>query len=444
MTRLDFPHGYTAKRPVPRSATRKRRNQVIASPMADPVPWDCPGAVEIGFDIPERYNASDVLFHNLTAGRGDRCAVTGPGGTHTYAQLGADAARWGHALLALGLARNDRVLLMLDDTPIYPAAFFGAVRAGLVPILVNVMTPPDLLRFYVTDSQAKAGIVEAAFADRFTAACSDDASLQSLLVVNGRLGAANGNGAFETITAQDWLPRFPERLSAADTHRNDMAFWMYSSGSTGNPKGIVHLQHDMAYTHWSYARNILKLTTDDVCLSVSKIFFSYGFGNSITFPFSVGATSVLLPGRPTPETVLAAVARYRPSVFFAVPTLYTLLANAPDFAAADFSSVRLAVSAAEILPRELFKAWQATTGLEIVECLGSTEMLNVYLSNTAQRKKPGAAGLRVPGYEIVLKDEQGAATADGQEGIMWIRGQSATPRFWNDPQRTAKTIDENG
>ncbi len=151
-----------------------------------------------------------------------------------------------------------------------------------------------------------------------------------------------------------------------------------------------------------------------------------------------------MPGRPTPQAVFATVAQYRPTVFFGLPTLYALLANAPDFAAADFSSVRLAVSAAEILSSELFKTWRAATGLEIVECLGSTEMLNVYLSNTAERKKPGSAGLRVPGYEIVLKDEQGGAAADGQEGTMWVRGQSATPLFWNDPERTAKTIRGDG
>ncbi len=410
-------------------------------PVADPVPWDCPGAAEIGFEIPELYNTSEVLFRNLSAGRGDRVAVTGPAGTRSYAQLAADAGRWGNALRALGLVRGDRVLLMLDDTPVYPAAFFGLVRAGLVPILINLLTPPDLLRFYLSDSQARAAIVEASYCDRFGAAGGGKA-LQNLLVVNGDCGASIGS--LRTMAAQNWLPRFSAHMPAADTHRNDMAFWMYSSGSTGNPKGIVHLQHDMAYTHLSYARNVLKLTPDDVCFSVSKVFFSYGFGNSITFPFSVGATSVLMPGRATPEAIFATVEYYRPTVFFGVPTLYGLLANAPDFTAADFSSVRLAVSAAEILPGELFKTWCAATGREIVECLGSTEMLNVYLSNTPERKKPGSAGLRVPGYEIVLKDEGGAAVANGQEGTMWIRGQSATPLFWNDPERTANTIHEGG
>jgi acetyl-CoA synthetase len=177
---------------------------------------------------------------------------------------------------------------------------------------------------------------------------------------------------------------------------------------------------------------------------VPKIFFSYGFGNSITFPFSVGAASLLMPGRATPAAVFAAITQYRPTVFYGLPTLYTLLTHAPEIHDADFSSLRLAVSAAEILSSEIFDAWKAATGLEIVECLGSTEMLNVYLSNTPERKKAGAAGMRVPGYEIVLKDDAGNEVADGHEGMMWIRGHSGTPMFWNRPERTAQIIHEGG
>jgi acetyl-CoA synthetase len=219
---------------------------------------------------------------------------------------------------------------------------------------------------------------------------------------------------------------------------------MYSSGSTGRPKGIVHLQHDMTYTHQSYARSVLQLAPDDICFSVPKIFFSYGFGNSITFPFSVGAASVLMPGRATPAAVFATIAQYRPTVFYGLPTLYTLLTHAPEIKDADLSSLRLAVSAAEILSSEIFNAWKAATGLEIIDCLGSTEMLNVYLSNTPEHKKLGAAGRRVPGYEITLKDEAGNEVVDGCEGVMWIRGHSSTPMFWNRPERTAETIREGG
>jgi acetyl-CoA synthetase len=422
-------------------------------PLKDRVPWDSPGAREIGFAIPERYNASEVLFQNLAAGRGERLAVIGPGGARSYAQLAADAGRWGNAFVALGLSRGDRILFVLDDTPFYPAAFFGAVRAGLVPILINVLTPPDLLRFYLEDSGAQTAVVEAEFCDRFEIACGGSSPLKTLIVVNGepsgKLRGVNGepSGKLRGVNvkkAEAWLASFSDRLACADTHRNDMAFWMYSSGSTGRPKGIVHLQHDMPYTHQSYARSVLKLTPADICFSVPKIFFSYGFGNSITFPFSVGAASLLTPGRATPAAVFAAIAQYRPTVFFGLPTLYTLLAHAPEIRDADFSSLRLAVSAAEILSTEIFNAWKAATGLKIVECLGSTEMLNVYLSNMPERKKAGAAGMRVPGYEIVLKNEAGEEVADGCEGTMWIRGHSSTPMFWNRPERTAETVRDGG
>jgi len=442
MARLDFPTCPPVRPAADTASLQAPSNNSGALSLPDRVPWDCPGAREIGFTVPERYNASAVLFDNLAAGRGDRPAVIGPAGERSYAQLAADAARWGNAFAALGLSRGDRVLLVLDDTPIYPAAFFGAVRAGFVPILINVLTPPDLLRFYLEDSGAEAAVAEAEFCDRFETACGGRTPLKTLIVVNGEPSSALRG--VDIKKANEWLASFADRLTCADTHRNDMAFWMYSSGSTGRPKGIVHLQHDMTYTHQSYACAVLKLTPDDICFSVPKIFFSYGFGNSITFPFSVGAASLLMPGRATPAAVFAAIAQYRPTVFYGLPTLYTLLTHASEIREADFSSLRLAVSAAEILSSEISNAWKAATGLEIVECLGSTEMLNVYLSNTPERKKAGAAGMRVPGYEIVLKDDAGNEVADGQEGTMWIRGHSGTPMFWNRPERTAQTIHEGG
>jgi len=410
-------------------------------PIADAVPPNGAAAREINFKIAERYNASDILFHNLAASRGDRLAVTGPAGRRTFAELCTDAARWGNALLSLGLVRGDRVLLFLDDTPVYPAAFFGAVRAGLVPLLINLLTPPDLLQFYLADSGAKVAVAEATFRDRFNATACAGTVLAALIVVNGKGGGAV---PVRAITASSWLAAFSDRLDAADTHRNEMAFWMYSSGSTGRPKGIVHLQHDMPYTDLSYARSVLKLRPDDICFSVPKIFFAYGFGNSITFPYAAGAASLLMPGQPKPASIFETIARYRPTVFFGLPTLYTAMTKAPEAGAADFSSIRLAVSAAEILSAEVFNAWKTLTGLEIVEGLGSTEVLHVYLSNTVEKKKPGAAGLRVPGYELSLKDQDGKDVADSGEGILWVRGDSNTPLYWNRPDKTAEGIRDGG
>jgi len=427
----------------PQGSSRRARTVGVkpASSIVDQVPWDSAGAQEIGFHIPQRYNASDVLFHNLHDGRAERPAAVGPAGTCTFAQLCGDANRWGNALLSLGLSRGDRVLLFLDDTPVYPAAFFGAVRAGLVPLLINLLTPPDLLRFYLVDSAAKVAITEASFCDRFVAAACEDSRLQTLIIVNGE---RDPGISIEAQQAASWLSAFSENLEPAGTHRDEMAFWMYSSGSTGRPKGIIHLQHDMAYTARSYARNILKLTPNDICFSVPKIFFSYGFGNSITFPYSAGAASLLLPGQPKPEAIFAAIAQYRPTVFFGLPTLYTALTNAPGTESADFSSIRLAISAAEILSADVFNAWKAMTGLEIVEGLGSTEALNVYLSNTPRKKKLGSAGMRVPGYELVLKDQQGHEVAEGGEGILWVRGHANTPGYWNRADKTLQTIRAGG
>jgi acyl-coenzyme A synthetase/AMP-(fatty) acid ligase len=330
----------------------------------DAVPDDAPGAREIGFAIPERYNASAILFDNLTDGRGGKTAVAGPAGTRSYAELCADAARFGHAFLSLGLKRGDRVLLFLDDTPAYPAALFGALRAGLVLVLINTLTPPDLLQFYLADSSAPAAVTEAAFADRFDASACAGTSLRALVVVNGPPPAG---APVRALAAEAFLDGFPETLDPTDTHRDDMAFWMYSSGSTGRPKGIVHLQHDMAYTAASYARHILRLTPDDVCFSVPKIFFAYGLGNSITFPFSVGASSVLTPGQPKPAAIFDVIARFRPTVFFGLPTLYTALTKAPEAKGADLSSLRLSISAAEVLAAEVFNDWKGISGLEIVE-----------------------------------------------------------------------------
>ena len=411
----------------------------------DGCPDDAPGAVEIGFSVPGRFNAAQVLFDNLARGNGDRPAVRGPAGTLTYAELCAAAARFGHALLALGLARGERVLLLLDDTPAMPAAFFGALRAGLVPVPVNTLTPPELIRFYLEDTGARAAVLEAGLAEAALPAAGGTA-LRTAVVANGEPPTAAAVPGVAVTAAARFTEGHLGTLQDADTHRDDMAFWLYSSGSTGRPKGIVHLQHDMAYTAASYARHVLRLSPEDICFSVPKIFFAYGLGNSLTFPFAAGASSVLMPGRPEPAAVFRAIAAHRPTVLFGLPTLYTALAHAPEAAAgADTRSLRLCVSAAEVLSEEVAALWRARTGLDIVEGLGSTEVLHIYLSNTAEARRPGAAGRRVPGYELRLLDPDGAReVADGEEGILWVRGHSNAPGYWNQPDKTAETMREAG
>ena len=413
----------------------------MSAEIRDQVPADSPGAREIGFAVPQTYNAGRVLFDNLAKGRGDKSALIGPAGTRTYGELCAEAGQWGNGFTSLGLKRGDRVLLFLDDTPAYPAAFFGAVRAGFVPLLINTLTPPDLLQFYLADSGATVAVADAEFASRFNAEACKDTSLRALIVVNGEAG---DHAAPEAVAAASWLARFPTKLAEAETHRNEMAFWMYSSGSTGRPKGIVHLQHDMAYSEIAFAQNVLKLEPDDICFSVPKIFFAYGFGNSVTFPFSAGAATLLLPGQPKPAAIFDAIEQFKPTVFFGLPTLYTSLTKAEGVDTTNFASLRMSLSAAEVLSAEIFNGWKKLTGLEIVEGLGSTEALHIYLSNRPEKKKLGAAGLRVPGYEVALRNKDGHEVSDDEEGILWVRGDSNTPLYWNRPDKSAETIREGG
>jgi benzoate-CoA ligase family protein len=402
----------------------------------DPVSDDAPGAREIGFSLPPRYNAARILFDNLTNGNAERIAVRSPLGTLTYAALARYAARAGHGLMSRGLTCGERVLLFLNDTPAYPAFLFGAIRAGLVPVLTNTLTPADLIQFYLSDTGARAVVIDADLAKQLTPEAVAGTALQSVFVVNGSAALPH----IGDVVLFDRTDNLPDTLPETGTDRDDMAFWMYSSGSTGRPKGIVHLQHDMAYTTLSYSKHLLNLQPDDVCFSIPKIFFAYGLGNSITFPFAVGASSVLFPGRPEPAAVFSTIAEYRPTVLFALPTLYTALVKAPDATNADLSSLRLCISAAEVLSNEVAGGWKNLADLDIVEGLGSTEMLHIYLSNSEHQHRAGAAGRRVPGYEIKLADRDGRDVGDGEEGIMSVRGHSSAPLYWNRPDKTAETM----
>jgi benzoate-CoA ligase family protein len=401
--------------------------------LKDPVDDDVPGAVEVGFVKVAHPNCSAILWENLSRNP-TKPAVIGPAGKMTYAELVAEAARWGNAFIAAGLKRGDRIPFFLDDTPIYPAAFFGAVRAGFVPVLLNIQTKPDVLNFFLKDTSARIALCEASLADCFGAEALKDTALEKVVIVNGAVGGAN------QATAEQFLSGQSRQLDSADTGPDDMAFWMYSSGSTGRPKGIVHLHHDMAYTQASYGEQVLKLTPDDICLSVPKIYFAYGFGNAFTFPFSIGATTVLMPGQPRPDAVLDIIERYRPTVLFGLPTIYTALARVEGVERRDLSSLRQSMSAAEVLSEDVYNAWKKLTGHGPTEGLGSTEMLHIYLSNALDDHRIGAAGACVPGYEIRLETPDGKPAAPGEEGVMFARGHSSAPRYWNRPDKTQETM----
>ena len=409
-----------------------------SSRIADPVPDDAAGAREIGFAVPERYNAASLLFDNLDR-EPDKTAVICEERRLSYRELAALADRAGEGLARMGLARGGRVLMLLDDTPEYVAAIFGAMRAGFVPVLVNTLSPPELVAYFLTDSGAEAAFVDARFAGLLAHDDVGASRLRQVVHVGGTPDAPLPPRALHHDW-EPWIAAQPGMLAPADTHRDDMAFWMYSSGSTGRPKGVVHLHHDALFTWLAYGRGVLGLRADDVVFSPPKIFFAYGFGNSLTFPLAAGATTVLLPGRPEPEAVLATIERHRPTVLFGLPTLYVALAGHPGSEARDLSSVRLCVSAAETLSSELFTEWRRRYGVAIVEGLGSTEVLHIYLSNTPASQKPGASGKRVPGYELRLTDPDGRDVAQGESGILWVRGHSQAPCYWRRPDKTAETM----
>jgi benzoate-CoA ligase family protein len=382
--------------------------------------------------LPERYNVSTILDRNLEAGRGAKVALRDAGGEATYQQLLDDACAAGRALRALGVQREQRVLLVQDDSPAFVAAFLGAIRAGMVPVPLNPLFKADDYRYLLADSDAQAVIVDLELLDKVREALAVHPERVELIVVGG---AAEGAHGFSELLAEH-----AGELAPANTHRDDPAFWLYSSGSTGRPKGVVHLQHDLPYTCQTYASQVLGIREDDVCLSTTKLFHAYGFGNCLSFPFWVGATAVQLRGRPIPDRVFEAVERFRPTLFFSVPTLYNAMLRSPGAERRDLSSVRLCVSAAESLPADIWRRWHDAYGLTILDGIGSTEMLHIFCSNTLTELQPGSSGKPVPGYELKLLDEQLASTPPGETGNLYVRGDSALAFYWRQHEKTKQTV----
>jgi benzoate-CoA ligase len=360
--------------------------------------------------VPDRYNASLLLDQNLEGGRGDKIAIRCGEETVTYSNLYARACGVGATLRELGVERGERVLLVMDDGAWFPAAFLGAMRFGAVPVPVNPLYGPDEYPYFIEDSGARIAFVDAVGAEKVRAS--------------------------KVVLVDELEPS--DELAPADTLSEDVAFWLYSSGSTGRPKGVVHLHRDLLYTSETYGKHVLGITEADVTLSTTKLFHAYGLGNNLSFPYWAGASTVLVSGRPTPDSIFAAVERTRPTLFFSVPTLYNaMLAAEGD---ADFSSVRHCVSAAEPLPAEIWNRWHETHGLVILDGIGSTEMLHIYCSNTLDDVAPGSSGRPVPGYEVKLVDDDGAVVAGAGTGDLYVRGGSMLREYWNQPQKTADCI----
>ena len=386
--------------------------------------------------VPDQFNAA-VYFvdRHIAEGRGERIALECGEERVTYQQLADRVQRFGSALIEkLELQPEQRIALIMLDTPAFAYAFFGAIRAGVVPVPLNTLWRAKDYGYVLNDSRARAVIVSEALLPELLAVPRDQLPwLQHIVVVgNDVAGCVN----FAALLAEDTARREAER-----THKDSTAFWLYSSGSTGTPKACVHLQHDMVICAELYGRGILSMHAEDRCFSVAKLFFAYGLGNALYVPLAVGATAILLPDHPTPLRVYATIERYRPTLFFSVPTSYSMLLaqtrSAPDF---DLSSIRHAVSAGEALPAPLFHRFKERFGIEILDGIGSTEVLHIFISNRPGATRPGSSGQIVPGYEARLVDDDDRPVAAGEMGNLLVSGDSTCAYYWNHHEKTKATI----
>ena len=374
-------------------------------------------------NVLDRCNASLVVDRNVEAGRGTKTAYIAVDGPLTYEQLRLQVNRMGHLLRELGVEREQRVLLVLDDTTVFPIAFLGAMRIGAVPVPVSVLDTSERFRYFAEDSSAEMVVCDAARVE----------ILQSTLAGTDVRCLARGVHQHGVIELDDALAAQDEELTAVATHTDDMAFWLYSSGSTGKPKGVVHVHRSIEVTCETFARQVLEIGEQDRIFSTTKLYHAYGLGNSLSFPLYFGATAILLEGPLRAERLLRTLRDQRPTVFFSVPALYGLLVEDPDAGDA-LDSVRLCISAAEPLPARSFDRWRKRFGLEIVEGIGSTEMLQAYCSNRPGEAVPGTTGRPVPGYELRLADETGAVLeAEGPAvGALEVRGESCAAFYWHE------------
>jgi benzoate-CoA ligase family protein len=383
---------------------------------------------------PRAYNfAADILKRNLAAGRAGKVSYIDDRGSWTYGNLAERVERFGHLLRALGVRREERVLLCLLDSIDWPTAFLGAIKAGVVPVPVNTLLTEDDYRFMLYDSRARILVVSEELYPKFAKAIGAGRELEHVIV-----SGANGHGQSRL---EDLLAAAKTEPVTAPTLRDDICFWLYTSGSTGKPKGAVHTHADLELTDELYGKPFLGITENDVCYSVAKLFFAYGLGNALTFPMSAGATTVLLPQRPTPDLVADILKKHRITVFYAVPTFYAgFLASAEAPQRAE-TKLRRCVSAGEALPPDVGRRWSERYACDILDGLGSTEMLHIFLSNRAGAVKYGTTGKPVPGYDIRLVDDDGAVvTKRGEMGELQVRGPTSAIMYWNNREQSRATF----
>src|SRR5579862_2330327 len=377
-------------------------------------------------------NAVDYFVdRHVREGRGDRLAFVDPWRSLSYAELAQSSARFAAGLRAAGVEREQRVALVMLDTVDFPVAFWGALRAGVVPVPINTLLPPEITGYILEDSRAAALFVSVPL-------------LAPLLPVVDGLGLRRvvvstpdyGGGDYA-----DFLGDSAADAEPAECSPDEVAFWLYSSGSTGNPKGVKHVHASLKATADTYGAQVLGIRPDDLMFSVAKLFFAYGLGNSMTFPLAAGAAAVLYPDRPTPDAALATMRRYRPTLFAGVPTLYAALLAHPELAVgAGSDRLRLCISAGEALPEHVGLRWRDKVGCDILDGIGSTEMLHIFLSNRPDDIRYGTTGKPVSGYELRILDNDGNDVPDGETGELVVRGPSAAEGYWNQRDKSRRTF----
>ena len=384
---------------------------------------------------PGSYNAvSWLLDRNVEEGRGGKLAYTDTVSELTYGELQTASRRLANLLRRLGVRREERVAMIMMDTVDFPVVFLGAIRAGVVPVPLNTLLTSDQYAYVLADCRARVLFVSEALYPAVKDVIGRMTELEYVVV--------SGDHAFGHKKLGDELARESDAFTTVATHPDEPAFWLYSSGSTGMPKGVRHLHASLEATANTYARQVLGIREDDVCLSAAKLFFAYGLGNALTFPMSVGATTILNPERPTPAAMFALMNRYNPSVFYGVPTLFAAMLNDETLKQERCGNrLRICTSAGEALPESVGKSWNARFGVDILDGVGSTELLHIFLSNAPGDIKYGSSGRPVPGYRVRLVDEGGNEVADNEVGEMLVHAPSAGDGYWNQRDKSRSTFE---